>query len=116
MSNLHDLINLLKDEVDQQQSTYVYYNKQTGIIHKICGSINDDPLEDEEILKVDHKVAEPILSGEKRTNDFIVKYDIAAKQKVLKEKILEKTCFFPPRRTGPNEGPYKFLVRSAWAP
>ena len=89
MSNLHDLINLLKDEVDQQQSTYVYYNKQTGIIHKICGSINDDPLEDEEILKVAHEVAEPILSGEKRTNDFIVKYDIAAKQKVLKEKNYE---------------------------
>ena len=86
MSDLHDLISLLKTEVEQNDSTYVYYTEDTGEIIKLCGSMYEDPQEGESILKVSHELANPILSGEKSTTDFIVMYDIALKQKVLKPK------------------------------
>ena len=86
MSDLHDLISLLKTEVEQNDSSYVYYTETTGEIIKLCGSMYEDPQEGESILKVSHELANPILSGEKSTTDFIVIYDISLKQKVLKPK------------------------------
>ena len=86
MSDLHDLISLLKTEVEQNDSTYVYYIEDTGEIIKLCGSMYEDPQEGESILKVSHELANPILAGEKSTTDFIVIYDISLKQKVLKPK------------------------------
>ena len=83
MSNLNDLISLLKEEVEQTQSTYVYYNESDGEIHQICGSMYEDPKEGQAILKVSPEVANPILTGEKSTSDYLIIYDIALKQKVL---------------------------------
>lgn len=91
MSDLHDLISLLKTEVEQNDSSYVYYIENTGEIIKLCGSMYEDPQEGESILKVSHEIANPILSGEKSTTDFIVIYDIALKQKVLKPKNYQDT-------------------------
>ena len=86
MSELHNLISLLKAEVEQNDSTYVYYDKNTGELNKLTGSMEETPTDYQSILRVSHEAAFPILSGEKRTSDYTVIYDIALKQNVLKER------------------------------
>ena len=46
----------------------------------------EDEIEGEACLAVPHQYAEPMLTGEKRTTDYIVIYDISLKQIVLKQK------------------------------
>jgi|TARA_B110000977_G_scaffold198443_1_gene283318 hypothetical protein len=90
MSELDDLIKLLQTEVKHSQSSYVYYNNDTGSIIRISGI--EHPLDENElVLEVPYNIASPILSGEKRTTDFIVMYDMALKEKVLKEKNYQDT-------------------------
>ena len=86
MSNLNDFINALKVEVEQYDSTYVYFDKDDGSIVSISGTINDELPDTQEVIKVPQKDALPILSGDKKTSDYIVIYDIAQKQKILNEK------------------------------
>lgn len=82
MSSLHDLIKKIQVEKVNLES-YVYYNKDTGKIHKISSS--NVPDNDYEIIKLSNEEVRPILTGEKRTEEFIIKYDISAKQVILKE-------------------------------
>ncbi len=86
MSDLIDFIKELKTEVEQNDSTYVYYEKENGNIVSISSSFDESLLEDQEVIKVSQKQALPLLIGDKKTSDYIVIYDIAQKQKVLKEK------------------------------
>jgi len=86
MSNLQDLIKKIQvAKVDLQ--SYVYYNKDTGKIHKISSS--NVPDNDYEIIKLSNEEVRPILTGEKRTEEFVVKYDIKAKQVRLTELLHE---------------------------
>lgn len=86
MSDLIDFIKELKTEVEQNDSTYVYYEKENGNIVSISSSFDESLLEDQEVIKVSQKQALPLLIGDKKTSDYIVIYDIAQKQKVLKLK------------------------------
>ena len=88
MSELNDLIKSLQMEVKLSESTYVYYDKETGSVLRLSGQ--EQPFdENEDVLAVPHDVSSPILTGEKKTSDYIVIYDIVLKQKVLKEKSYE---------------------------
>ena len=83
MSELNDLIKSLQMEVKLSESTYVYYDKETGSVLRLSGQ--EQPFdENEDVLAVPHDVSSPILTGEKKTSDYIVIYDIVLKQKVLK--------------------------------
>tara|TARA_B100000424_G_scaffold271528_1_gene274673 strand:- start:1027 stop:2376 length:1350 start_codon:yes stop_codon:yes gene_type:complete len=86
MSNLTDFINALRVEVEQHDSTYVYFNKDDGSIVSISGSIHDELPDNQEVVKVPQSDALPILNGDKKTTDYIVIYDISQKQKILKLK------------------------------
>ena len=86
MSNLHDLMKQLQSEVkDSIQMTFVYYDKETGDINKI-GGIKEEAGDGEEIMEVLYDSCKDILEGKKRTSDFLVIYDAALKQRVLRER------------------------------
>ena len=86
MSNLHDLMKQLQSEVKESiQMTFVYFDKETGRINKI-GGVKEEAGDDEEIMEVLYDSCKDILEGKKRTSDFLVIYDAALKQKVLREK------------------------------
>lgn len=82
MSSLHDLIKKIQVEKVNLES-YVYYNKDTGKIHKISSSNVPDP--NYEIIKVSNEEVKPILTGERRTEEFVIVYDLSLKQIRLKE-------------------------------
>ena len=82
MSNLQDLINKLKVE-SVNLCSYVYYEKDTGKIHKV--SSRNTPDENYTIFEVSSEEVQPILSGERRTEEFIIFYDVSTKQVRLKE-------------------------------
>ena len=87
MSKLKDLIKNIKVEIASgEQSTFVYYDKESGNILRLCGTKDDAITENESLLEVPYQYASPMLSGKKRTSDYIVIYDMALKQIVLKEK------------------------------
>ena len=86
MSDLIDFIKELKTEVEQNDSTYVYYEKENGNIVSISSSFDESLLDGQEVIKVSQEQALPLLVGDKKTSDYVVIYDIAQKQKVLKEK------------------------------
>ena len=88
MSELADLIKSLQVEVKQSQSTYVYYDTESGKVNRLSGT-EQEPDEDESVLAVPHDITSPILTGEKRTSDYIIIYDIALKQRILKETTYE---------------------------
>jgi len=82
MSSLHDLIKKIQVEKANHES-YVYYDKDTGKIHKISSSkIPDDTYE---IITLSNEEVKPILTGERRTEEFIIIYDLSIKQIRLKE-------------------------------
>ena len=86
MSNLHELMKQLQSEVKQSiQMTFVYYDTETGTINKI-GGIKEETADGEEIIEVLYDTCQDVLTGIKRTSDFIVIYDPALKQRVLREK------------------------------
>tara|TARA_B110000503_G_scaffold143541_1_gene245680 strand:- start:728 stop:2011 length:1284 start_codon:yes stop_codon:yes gene_type:complete len=86
MSDLQSLINKLKIDSASLQS-YIYYDKPTGKIHKI--SSTNEPSDEYAIIAVLTEEAMPMLSGEKRTDEYVILYDISAKQIMLKEVVYE---------------------------
>tara|TARA_B100000214_G_scaffold375585_1_gene362964 strand:+ start:5983 stop:7317 length:1335 start_codon:yes stop_codon:yes gene_type:complete len=90
MSDLSELLKALTTSVETDDLTYVYYYSDSGEIFKISGVI-DEVEEGQEILEVLYDIASPILTGEKRTTDFVVIYDTALKRKTLKEKNYQDT-------------------------
>ena len=88
MSNLQDLIKKLQVHAASTDS-YVYYTKDTGKIHKI--SSKNVPIDNFEVIAIPSDEVTPILTGEKRTDEFIVTYDLSLKQIRLKEIAYEDT-------------------------
>ena len=82
MSSLHDLIKKIHIERPKLES-YVYYEKGTGKIHKISPS--KLLTEDFEVISIPHEELKPLLTGQKRTDEFIIVYDVSLKQIRLKE-------------------------------
>lgn len=82
MSDLQSLIKRLSTGPASTQS-YVYYSKETGKIYKV--SSNNIPEKGFEIIEIPTKEVEPILTGERRTEEFIITYDVSLKQIRLKE-------------------------------
>ena len=52
MSDLIDFIKELKTEVEQNDSTYVYYEKENGNIVSISSSFDESLLDGQEVIKV----------------------------------------------------------------
>ena len=82
MSSLQDLIK--KIQIGKVSSdSYVYYDKESGKIHKISPTNNIE--EGFEVVSISNEEVKPILTGERRTDEFIVTYDVSLKQLRLKE-------------------------------
>ncbi len=88
MSNLHDLLKKLSVSSVSTMS-YVYYHKENGKIHKI--SSKNIPEEGFEIFEVENKEVLPILTGERRTEEFVIFYDVSLKQIRLKAVAYDDT-------------------------
>ena len=86
MSSLHDLINRIQISNANKES-YIYYDQSTGVIHKV--SNKNVPSDEYAIIPIDSEEIKPILSGEKRTDEYIIVYDLSSKQVRLKEITYE---------------------------
>lgn len=82
MSDLENIVNTLKINKSADAVSYVYYVEETGKIVKVS---NRHILDSEySILEVPLKDIEPIVKGEKRTDEYVVDYDVSLKQTRLK--------------------------------
>lgn len=82
MSSLQDLIKKIQiGEVST--NSYVYYDKNTGKIHKI--SSTNVPNDVYSVIAIPQEEVKSILTGEKRIDEFVIFYDISSKQIRLKE-------------------------------
>ena len=88
---MSDLQSLLKNLTASAVSTmsYVYYNKENGKIHKI--SSKNIAEEGFEIFEIETDEVKPILTGERRTEEFTITYDVSLKQIRLKEVAYDDT-------------------------
>jgi hypothetical protein len=86
MSSLQELIKKIQVSAVNTDS-YVYYNKDTGKIHKI--SSTDDTDDEYSVVVIPNEEVRPILTGERRIEEFIIFYDVSLKQIRLKELIYE---------------------------
>jgi hypothetical protein len=82
MSDLQSLLKKLS-AAPASAISYVYYDKETGKIHKISSrNVAEDGFE---IFEIETLEVKPILTGERRTDEFIIMYDVSLKQIRLKE-------------------------------
>ena len=82
MSSLQELIKKIHVTPIKEES-YIYYDKDNGKIHKISGKkVPDDNYS---IFPVASSEVSEILSGEKRTDEFVIYYDLSIKEIRLKE-------------------------------
>lgn len=88
MSDLQSLIKKLSTSRTSTMS-YVYYDKETGKINKISSKNVFE--EGFEIFEIASKEVTTILTGEKRTDEFIIFYDVSAKEIRLKEIAYDDT-------------------------
>lgn len=86
MSELQELIKRIKVSSVSLES-YIYYDKSNGKIHKI--STKNIPDDEYSIFPISNEEVKPILTGEKRTDEFVIFYDVSAKQVRLKEIAYE---------------------------
>jgi len=88
---MSDLQSLLKNLTASAVSTmsYVYYNKENGKIHKI--SSKNIAEEGFEVFEIETDEVKPILTGERRTEEFTITYDVSLKQIRLKEVAYDDT-------------------------
>jgi hypothetical protein len=82
MSNLQELIKKIQVGVVNSES-YIYYNSDNGKIHKISGK--NIPDENYSIFAIPSDEVTPILSGARRTDEYIIFRDVSSKQIRLKE-------------------------------
>ena len=82
MSNLQELIKKIQVGVVNSES-YIYYNSDNGKIHKISGK--NIPDESYSIFAISSDEVTPILSGARRTDEYIIFRDVSSKQIRLKE-------------------------------
>lgn len=91
MSDIIELLKSLGNNVSVSATSYVYFDKETGKINRISSRHNNE-LMDLEVLEVPHHQVKDILEGTKRTDDFIVAYDVSLKQITLKEVTYESNA------------------------
>lgn len=82
MSDLQSLIKKLNVAPVATQS-YIYYEKETGKINKVSSRNTFE--EGFNIFEIDTEEVKPILTGERRTEEFTITYDVSSKQVRLKE-------------------------------
>lgn len=80
-SNLQSLFEKIKIDSSIVNFLYIYYDKKDGTIHKISPKKDTSEYE---ILEVDQKTAKYFLTGEKKTGDYKVVYDVSTKTVILK--------------------------------
>jgi hypothetical protein len=80
-TDLKTLFQKIKIDAQTADVSYVYYEKETGVIHKISPKKEDSNFE---ILELDHKEVKPLLTGEKKTSDYKVAFDMITKSIILK--------------------------------
>ena len=84
MNNLQSLFKKIQLESKDAGIFYVYYTADTGKIHKVSPRLQNSEYE---ILEVTEEDAKPILNGDKKSSDFRVVYDFAAKKiKLIENK------------------------------
>lgn len=86
MSSLADLISQINSQISTVSESYVYYDKDTGKIHKIS---NKEIESDFEICKVETTLVKDIITGVKKTENFIVSYDLSQKRMTINELSYE---------------------------
>lgn len=79
-NNLQSLFQKIKIDTQTANSVYVYYDKKEGLIHKISSRKEESTYD---ILEIDRKEAKFFLTGEKKTSDYKVSYDIISKTIVI---------------------------------
>jgi hypothetical protein len=81
-TDLRSLFQKIKIDAQTANISYVYYDKETGIIHKISPRKEQTEYE---ILELDSKEVKPLLTGERKTSDFKIFYDIPNRAVLLKD-------------------------------
>lgn len=110
MSELQELIKKIHISTANPNS-YIYYDSDNGKIHKI--SSKNIPDDDYSIFPVATDEAQPILSGIKRIDEYVIFYDVSTKQVRLKEVAYDDTyntastmCYQLPVIKNSKEGHY----------
>lgn len=80
-NNLQSLFQKIKIDTQLANLAYIYYDKTDGTIHKISSR---KEVTEYEILEIERKAAESFLTGEKKTGDYQIAYDVATKKVILK--------------------------------
>ena len=117
MSNLESLLKKLK--VDNSNiGSYVYYTKSTGKIHKISSS--NKPDSDYKTILIAAEEVKPLLTGQRRTEEFIISYDFILKKIILKEissdrsyKTVDLMCYQLPvlnDKQVPDKNKYDIII------
>lgn len=81
MNNLQSLFEKIKIDASVANLLYIYYSKEDGSIHKISPKKEKS---DYDILEVEESTAKSFLTGEKKTGDYKVSFDIETKTISLK--------------------------------
>jgi len=86
MSSLASLINEINTQISTVSKSFVYYNKETSKIQKISNKkINSDL----EVFKIETSLVQDIIVGKRKSDDFIVIYDLSEKRLTVKEITYE---------------------------
>lgn len=87
MSNLANLIREINHQISTVSESFVYYDKETSKIQKI--SNKQEEYKDFECFKIETEVVKDIILGKKKSDNFIVTYDLSEKRLTVKEKTYE---------------------------
>lgn len=79
--DLQLLFQKIKIDAQTANFAYIYYDRVEGSIHKISPRREETTYK---VLEVDHSTAHPFLTGEKKTSDYRISYDVANKTVSLK--------------------------------
>lgn len=87
MSNLANLIREINHQISTVSESFVYYDKETSKIQKI--SNKQEEYKDFECFKIETEAVKDIILGKKKSDNFIVTYDLSEKRLTVKEKTYE---------------------------
>ena len=86
MSSLASLINEINTQISTVSESFVYYDKKTSKIQKISNKKIDSNLE---VFKIETSLVQDIIVGKRKSDDFIVIYDLSEKRLTVKEITYE---------------------------
>jgi hypothetical protein len=86
MSRLANLIKEINTQISTVSESFVYYNKETSKIQKISNKKINSELE---VFKIETSLVHDIIVGKKKSDDFIVTYDLSEKRLTVKEITYE---------------------------